>query len=238
MDVWQTAFKGMYKAVSILAGFGASKLTGTPGMLSMLMGEVPPAGVGTVGIGMPGLMFNFHSAHALVLFNAFRAENKYSDKREQLRAIQDEMDKLIRSIRDAIKASTPVPNGLPEGGGDILFAEARLATYTQAVTEAAANVRAFVDDLDLVLNDIERCLEEWRKFLLTLKDFMATDKPRNIFESLERYTVHRERDWTWYRDETGFSSSCNELLSHRNKWARLINLGIRGGLPRLNFDAE
>lgn len=242
MDVWQTAFKGMYKAASLLAGVAATKAADVPGLFSILTGAapleaLPEAGV-MVGLRMPSLALSFHSAHALVLFNALRAEHKYGDQREQLRSIQEAMDKFIKSIRQAIQESSPVPSTLPETGADTLFNAEKLAAYTKQVDTAIANVRAFIDALDLVLDDVTRCLEEWNNFLRELKKFLAADKPRNIFEQLEHYTLHQERDWTWYKDETGFASTCHELLAHRNRWADLLKLGPRGGLPRLNFDAK
>ena len=82
------------------------------------------------------------------------------------------------------------------------------------------------------------CLQEWNTFLKALKSFMVTDKPRNVFETLEYYGIHRERNWAWYKDETGFSSARSDLLADRNDWSRLIDLGQRGALPRLDFDAE
>src|SRR5262245_51401109 len=103
MDVWQTAFKGMYKAVSILGGVAASKVAGTPGLFMVIIGKASvdavPAVAGSMMAGaMPGLVMGFHSPHALVLFNALRASKKYSDKRNQLRSIQDSMDKFIKVI--------------------------------------------------------------------------------------------------------------------------------------------
>jgi hypothetical protein len=41
------------------------------------------------------------------------------------------------------------------------------------------------------------CLQEWNTFLKALKSFMVTDKPRNVFETLEYYGIHRERNWAW-----------------------------------------
>jgi hypothetical protein len=241
MDVWQTTFKGMYKAVSILSGVAAHASAGVPGLFSVLFRGATPAAVlpGTMtGLSMASFTLNFHSAHALVLFNALRAEGKYSDKREQLRAIQDAMDKFIKVIEQATGESSPIPSGLPEADAVVLFDPPRYAAFMKQANEAINNTKAFVQALDLVLDDVARCLEEWNKFLRGLRKFLESDKPRNVFEALSHYSLHNERDWAWYKDETGFSSACNQLLTHRNKWAALIDLGPRGDLPRLSFDRE
>jgi hypothetical protein len=243
MDVWETAFKGMYKAVSILAGVAASKAAGTPGLFSLIIGsasiEAVPAAAGSMMAGaIPGLAMGFHSPHALVLFNALRASKKYSDKREQLRGIQDSMDKFIMVINESISASSPLPSTLPETGADVFFDKKRYAEYLKLVDAATKTTRAFVDNLDLILNDIERCVEEWNNFLKDLRKFMKADKPRNVFEALEHYSLHNERDWAWYKDETGFSTSCNKLVGHRNEWSKLIDYGRRLSLPVLNFDTD
>ena len=184
---------------------------------------------------MPGLVMGFHAPHALALFNALRASKKYGDKRENLRNIQDAMGKFIKDINSAIEASSPIPSTLPETGADVFFDKNRYAEYLKLVDAATKNTKEFIDKLDLVLNDIERCINEWNVFLKDLKKFMETDKPRNVFEALERYSVHNERDWAWYKDETGFSTTCNQLFSHRNKWAKLIDISQRSAQPSLNF---
>jgi hypothetical protein len=243
MDVWQNAFKGMYKALSLLGGFAASRAAGTPGLFMLAIGnasvDAVPAVAGSMMAGaMPGLVMGFHSPHALVLFNALRASKKYGDKRELLRGIQDDMDKFIKVIDQSINASSPIPPSLPDADASVFFDKSRYAEYLNLVDTSAKTTRAFVEHLDLVLNDIERCIEEWNKFLKGLKAFMNTDKPRNIFEALEHYSLHNERDWAWYKDETGFSTSCNKLLTHRNEWSRLIDYGRRLALPVLDFDAD
>jgi hypothetical protein len=243
MDTWETVFKGMYKAASLLAGVTASKVAGTPGLFSLAMGwasvDTLPAAAGVMtGVSMPSLTLGMHSVHAVILFNALRASKKYSDKREQLRSIQAAMDGFVTAISGAIKASKPVPATLPEADATIFLNAKGYVAYLKQVEDTIAQVRAFVDSLDLVLDDISRCLQEWNTFLKILKSFMATDKPRNVFETLEYYSIHRERDWAWYRDETGFSSACSDLLVHRNDWSQLIDVGLRGALPRLDFDAE
>jgi hypothetical protein len=65
---------------------------------------------------------------------------------------------------------------------------------------------------------------------------MKTDKPRNVFEQLNMYSINNELNWAWYKDETEFSAASNRLLSHRNEWAALLDLPKRGALPRLEFD--
>lgn len=240
MDAWETAFKGMYRAVSILGGVAASKAAGTPGLFMLAIGKASvdavPAVAGSMMAGaMPGLVLGFHAPHALVLFNALRASAKYSDKRENLRNIQDSMGKFIKDIDQAIDASSPIPSTLPETGADVFFDKNRYAEYLRLVEASVKATNVFIEKLDLVLKDIERCIDEWNIFLKDLKKFMETDKPRNVFEALERYSVHNERDWAWYKDETGFSTTCNQLLSHRNKWAKLIDISQRSALPSLNF---
>jgi hypothetical protein len=232
----------MYKAATLLAGYAAQKAVGAPGLLAILTGSaavetIPAAGV-MAGIRMPGLIMNFHSFHALVLFNALRAESKYGHQRDKLRAIQDAMEKFIKSIDAAIDVSSPVPATLPDADASVLFDPKQMANYTKQLNQAITYSRSFVDALDPVLDDIARCLTEWNKFLRSLKKLLANDKPRNVFEVIGYYSVHQERDWAWYTDETGFSSSCNELLRHRNRWAGLLDLARRGALPRLDFGMD
>ncbi len=241
MDTGQLVFRGMYKAVAFLGGMAARKAGDVPGLLSIITEATPlealPAQGVMVAFSMPSLALNFHSMHALVLFNALRAESKYGDMRDQLRTIQEAMDAFIKSMNSAIDASSPVPDSLPSTDARALFFDAqRNAAYKAELDAAIGTVRSFVGVLDLVLDDVTRCLREWNAFLGTLQRFLKEDKPRNIFETLGKASVHNERDWAWYQDETGFSSTCNLFVGHRNHWAKLLDLRQHLPLPRLNFD--
>jgi len=240
-EVTPTTFNLMYKAATLLLGAGLSKAAGTPGLLAILMGKVtentaiPAAGGLMVSLQIPSLVLNMHSGHALALFLALRAEGKYSEKRDQLRNIQTTMDVFQKVIREAIGTTGTAPDSLPSTDLTILIDKKRHAAYRKEVDAAITNVNAYVKALDAVLDDIERCLVEWNTFLAALRKSQREDKPRNVFEQLGHYSVEKEKDWAWYRDETGFAGSCNDLLRHREQWARLTALPRWGSLTRLDF---
>lgn len=240
MADWESKiFQNMYKAASFLLGVGLHKLAGAPGTLAIITGKVTestaiPAGL-MVGLRIPSLVLNMHSVHALALFQALRAEGRYSEKREQMRGIQAGMDTLQKVIKDAIGTTGSAPETLPDAPAGILFDKVRYPAYLREVEEVSTNVKAYVAVLDAVLDDIEQCLVQWNKFLMATRKALKEDKPRNIFEQLGYYSLQREKDWAWYRDETGFSSSCNDLLRHREGWAKLLNLPSWGALTRLTF---
>jgi hypothetical protein len=237
MDNWQTAFKNMYTALSFLAGSAGSSAMGTAGWIGLFKGQIPAvASVNSyLAAALPGKVLGFHSTHALVLFNAIRATEKYGDKRQQLREIQAAMDKFIKAIDQSIKTSSPIPTKFPEAGMEIFFDQKALLEHRKLIDVHAEFIKAFVNNLDLVLADIRRCLNEWNKFLKDLRQFLKTDTPRNIFESLGQSSLYRERDMVWYRDETGFAVACNSLLGHRNNWSKLIDYGNGAPLPSLRF---
>jgi hypothetical protein len=240
MDAGQSGFKGLYKAATILTGVAVNRAADAPGVLAIVTGKatsgaIPMAPGVMAGLAAPSLMLNFHSVHALALFQALRSQAKYGDLREQLRGIEPVMSRLIRVIEDSIRESSPVPSTLPSQDASILFDPKRLTAYRAATDALARQIREYVIVQDAVLDDVTRCLNEWNRFLQDLKNFLNTDRPRNVFENLMHISVHRERDWAWYHDETGFSSACNRLRNHRNSWAALLDLGLRPPLPRLTF---
>lgn len=240
-DWGQTVFRNMYKAASLLLGIGLSKAAGAPGTLAIITGKVtenvavPAAGGLMVALRIPSLVLNLHSVHALALFQALRAEGKYSEKREQMRNIQKTMDVLQKTIKDAIGTTGAAPESLPSAPAAIIFDKERYTAFLKEVDEASKNVTAYVKALDAMLDDIEKCLVQWNAFLKATRKSQKEDKPRNIFEQLGHYSLEREKDWAWYRDETGFSSSCNDLLRHREAWAKVNDIPSWGSLTRLSF---
>ena len=239
MDVWETTFKLMYKGGSLLIGVAANRLADAPGTIAIVTGkaaETVVSGATMVALRAPSLMLSFHAPHALALFRALRAESKYGDKRDNLRNIQESMDQLIKTIGSCISTTGSPPSSLPDSDASVLVNRERYVAYMNKVQLAISNTRAYIETVDLVLDDIARCLQEWNKFLRELKEFMKTDKPRNVFEQLNMYSINNELNWAWYKDETEFSAASNRLLSHRNEWAALLDLPKRGALPRLEFD--
>ena len=240
-DLGATTFNLMYKASTLLLGIGLGKAAGTPGIFAIITGKVTesvavPAAAGMmVAMRIPSLVLNMHSGHALALFLALRAEGKYSEKRDQLRNIQTTMETFQKVIKEAIDTTGAAPETLPSTSGAIVLDKMRYAAYLKEVDAAVKNVNAYVRALDAVLDDIEKCLVEWNAFLASVRQSQQDDKPRNVFEQLGHYSVQYEKDWAWYRDETGFSGSCNDLLRHREEWARLTDLPRWGSLTRLNF---
>jgi hypothetical protein len=238
MDTGQFIFQNLYRAIRFLTGVAAQKAVGVPGILGMIKDlEVATAvapGATTLAA-VPTLAMGLHSVHAVVLFNVLRSNKKYGDLRDQLLDIKDAMDKFIKAINKAIDASSPVPDGPPSAEGDVLFNRQKAAKFVQESKDWAAMIRSFVEDLDLLLDDLTRCLNAWNDFLTNFRKFMQVDKPRNIFEALDHATLNEARDWAWYTDETGFSYACNSLRSHRNAYAQLVGLAARGPLPCLTF---
>jgi len=239
-DWEQSLFQKMYKGAVLLLGIGLHKAAGAPGTLAIITGKVTeaaavPAGGLLVALRIPSLVLNMHSVHALALFQALRAEGKYSESREQLRKIQQTMEIFQKVIKEALATTGSAPESLPSAPAAILFDKVRYPAYLREVEEASKNVAAYVKALDAVLDDIETCLVQWNKFLAALRKSQQEDKPRNVFDVLGHYSLEREKDWAWYRDETGFSSSCNDLLRHRETWAKVTNIPSWGSLTRLSF---
>lgn len=239
-DWSSTTFNLMYKAATLFLGFALPKAAGAPGMLAIMTGKVTenvaiPASGLMVGLQVPSLTLNMHSGHALALYLALRAEGKYSEKRDQLRNTQTTMETFQKAIRQGIETTGSAPATLPSAPAAIMFDKVKYPAYLKEVDTTINNVNAYVKALDAVLDDIERCLVQWNSFLAELRRSQKADKPRNIFEQLGHYSLERERDWTWYKDETGFSTACNALLQHRESWAKLNDLPRWGTLTRLSF---
>lgn len=242
MDWGQRVFKGIYKATSLLVGVAAHKAVGVPGLLSLLLSKTAAnalpttAGIMT-GAGSASLALNFHSAHALVLFTAIRADKKYGEQREHLAAISKAMETFEKSIKRAISSSRPVPKTLPSLQIDLknMPTSHQGAAYAKLVKDAIAHTQAFVAAQDIILRDIHRCIEEANRFLKKQKQFLTKDKPGNIFEQLGHGRLRQQRQFLQFDSMTSFSRAVNSLINHRNKWARLLDLQAHASLPRLQF---
>ena len=238
MDWSALLFKNIYKAAASLIGGAAQKAVGVPSLFEVLLKEAGtmrgaagvdlalPATRGVMlGAGAPALSLNFHSAHALALFLAIRAEKKYGDAREHLDAISDAMDALTDSIKAAIDSTTPVPMTLPSIPlNRDLMTPSQQTAYIALLNDAVKHTRAFVAFLDIILDDLSRCIDEWNEFLGKLDQFLSQDSPRNSFEKVQQGVVKQRRESVDVTNAITFGKSVNTLTGHRNRWGKLLDL--------------